>query len=163
MTNNRSYSDDFDYDSLKRRITAASAKKERIEKAQFIREYFARCARRFSETKARAPKSAVAEIYQSTTTFVKSESTHMALASLILVAFLIWIGNALYVQYAEQNERAFAQKCSRNKFSHSSNLICYDQHGYVHTLNPDGTTRKGALDWNVWRQTDFANRVANPD
>lgn len=156
MTNSNPSSVDFDYESLKRRIAAASAEKENAEKARFSREYVEHCSRRFREAKAHAPKNSIAAV-------VQSERTQIALAGLVLVGFVIWIGHAFYVNYAEQNERAFAEKCSKNNFTYSSNNICYDERHHIHTLDSDGTARKGAFDWNVWRRTDFADKVANPN
>jgi hypothetical protein len=159
MKNDDIYGGEVDYETLKHRIAVARSQKEKAEKIQFSRDYVARCARRFSEAKARAPKGAIANVVQS----AQSEKTRIAIAGFMLFGFAIWIGTVFYLQYSQKNEKAFAQKCANNNLSYSGNFVCSDEHGRVHTLNPDGTPRKGSLDWNVWRQTDFADKVANPD
>lgn len=88
-----------------------------------------------------------------------SETTRIVLAGLVLMGFAGWIGNAFYLKYAEHGERALAQQCHENKFTWI-NGVCYDERRRVHTINPDGSTRKGVADHKVWIDTGF--RVTNP-
>lgn len=153
------YETAFDYDALKRRLAADSTRKQDVAKARDLLESTERRRLR-TKVKPDAPKK-IARI----AAFVQSESTHFAFASVILAAFVIWIGHMFYGQYVDRIENAFARKCSSNYLNHASNIICYDGHGYIHMLNPDGTAKKAALDWTInehlLRQTEFVNSRPN--
>jgi hypothetical protein len=159
--NNLEFHSDADVESIRRRIVSIKNKNEREEKLRFTNEYIERCARRFRVKKADAPRLSLGNSVKATAEFVKSGRAYIALASLFTVGVVSWFGHVLYTQNAESNERAFAQDCARNNFKHSANNVCYDDHRQVHLVNPDGTTKKGAMDWNVWRETEFADKVSN--
>ena len=154
--------DEFGYETLKRRSVIARKKQMREEQLEFTVGYIERCARRFRKQRAGAQESSIANFSNSIVSFAKSARTHIAMAFIGATCFISWVGITLYGEYTEQQERLFSQQCARNNFNHSSDNVCYDKKRHVYTLNPDGTIKRGALDWNVWRNTEFADRVTNP-
>jgi hypothetical protein len=150
----------FDCESLKQRVHVLREKQERAEKLKFTREYIERCAQRFRKTHPEAPKRSLGAMLDSAAGFARSEGARAAAAGLVLACFAGWIGHALYARYADVSDRASAQRCLNANFSHSINGVCYDDRRRVHTIEQDGTARKGVADRKVWVDTGF--RVANP-
>lgn len=148
---------EYDYDSVKRRIVASKIGSERSEKIKLANDYILRRVGRFRKQKPGASS------HSSAVSFVRSDGCWIALACLVVPFVAFWAGNALYSEYAQQRESEFVQRCSQNNFKHLANNICYDEQRHIQTFNSDGTARKSALDWNVWRDTDFADKVANPN
>jgi hypothetical protein len=154
--------DNFGYEAVKRRSVIAREKQERAEQLKFTIAYVERCARRFRKQNAGVQESFIANSSNSIGSFLRNERTHIAIAGICVTGFIGWAGITFYSEYAEKQESVFSQQCAKNNFNHSSDNVCYDGKRHVYTLNRDGTARKSALDWNVWRNTEFADRVANP-
>jgi hypothetical protein len=151
----------YDYESVKRRIINNGIKRESKEKLNFANEYIGRRIRTYRGKMARSQSKSVANIFTSNTDFLENGGQHIVIKCIIGICLVLGIGNAIYFQYSEQRESEFGQKCSLNNLRHLSNNICYDENRHVQTLNPDGTAKKSVMDWNVWRETEFADKVAN--
>ncbi len=159
MTNYPNDDVKFDCDSLKQRIHVNKKKKEYAESLKFTREYVERCAQRFRRTHPQAPEKSVGAMLELAAVCAQSDTTRIILAGLVLIGFAGWIGTTLYGQYTETSERALAQQCLKHNFT-GINGVCYDEQRRIHTLNPDGSARKGVADRKVWIDTGF--RVTNP-
>lgn len=154
--------DEFGFEAVRRRNVIARERQKREEQIKFTVGYIERCARRFRKQNAGAQDSSIGNFSKSIVSCLKSERTHIAVAGVGATFFIGLAGISLYDQYSEKQESVYSLECARKNFNHSSDNVCYDEKRHVYTLNSDGTTKKGVLDWSVWRNTEFADRVAHP-
>lgn len=85
------------------------------------------------------------------------EKKQLMVAGLAMAGFASWMVSMLqgYLDQSEQSQLAAA--CHENQLAHAGSTICVDDRHFVHMLNADGTTRKGAIDWKV---NEASHRIA---
>jgi hypothetical protein len=150
--------DDFELDSIKRRVEARKiARAAEILKKQAEDELNRHLMERAVRAKNRpAPAPVVVTPwwtigYSALVSFIKSKILHNVLAYSTLTIMVGWLGFYVNNIVAERSVAAFRDHCLENnlKYASGSRMYCYDDHRFAYVIKDTGVTNRLNADWGV--------------
>ncbi|MCW2282258.1 hypothetical protein M2323_000235 [Rhodoblastus acidophilus] len=154
-SNKITHTSDYDYANVIKRLRQAQERQEheiakKAPVARMTRLYVRRAPVAAPPPPKVSPWSKIGRVFG-------DEKRQLLVAGVVMAGFASWMVSMLQ-GYLDRNEQSqLAAACHENQFAHAGSTICFDDRHFVHMLNADGTTSKGAIDWKV---NEASHRVA---
>jgi len=149
------HTSEYDYANVVKRLKQAEERQKHqlpAKKAPIVRP--ARTYVRRAPVAAAPPKIS---LWTKIGRVARDETKQLTVAGLVMLGFAGWMVSTVQTYFDERAEAQLAQSCHENQLAHAGATVCFDDRRFVHTLNADGTTKKGTIDWRV---NEAAHRIA---